>query len=126
MEAVLVTETLVSVYHTARGYMQEVFCVNIPVLTTASMLIHTCRVPTVPALRESPRVAGRKRTWADRPQAVERRQLLINTYSTVPLPCCSVALRSRFQSDMVRARQGHDIVCVNQTQSRCVIQMGKT
>ena len=29
---------------------------------------------------------------------------LIHTYHAVPLPCCAVILRSRLQSDMVRAR----------------------
>ena len=52
--------------------------------------------------------------------------MLIYTYHAVPLPCCAVALRSRLQSGIVEARQGHGMVCVNQTRSPCVIQMGKT
>jgi hypothetical protein len=42
------------------------------------------------------------------------------------LPCCVVALRSRVQSGIVGARQGHGIACVNQARSHCVNQMGKT
>ena len=42
------------------------------------------------------------------------------------LPCCVVSLRTRFQNGMVGARQGHGMVCVNQTRSHCVNQMGKT
>jgi len=31
-----------------------------------------------------------------------------------PLPCCAVALRSRFQNGMVGARRGHGVACGNQ------------
>jgi len=68
-------------------------------------------------------VAGRSRVWVGRPQAVCRRPMLIHTYRAAPLPCC--ALRSRFQNGVVGARHEHDMVCVNQTRSHCVNQMGK-
>jgi len=42
------------------------------------------------------------------------------------LPCCAVALRSRFQNGVVGARQGRGMVCVNETRPHCVNQMGKT
>ena len=45
-------------------------------------------------------VAERIRTWADRPQTVSGRPMLIHT-------TCAVALRSRFQNGMVGARQVH-------------------
>ena len=32
--------------------------------------------------------AGRSRTWAGRPQSVERRPMIIHTFHAVPLPCC--------------------------------------
>jgi len=51
---------------------------------------------------------------------------LIHTYHVAPLPYCAVALRSRFQNGMVGARQGRDMVCVNQTRPHCVNQIGKT
>ena len=89
--------------------------------------------------RESPRVAGkirkasretprgsRKKTKPRQTSAVNRRPMLIHTNHAVPLPCCAVALRSHLQSGMVGARQEHGMVCVNQTRSHCVIQMGKT
>ena len=58
-------------------------------------------------------VAGRNRTWADRPPAVERRAMIVHTYTAVPMPCCAVALRSLLQSGMVGARQGHGVISVN-------------
>ena len=51
---------------------------------------------------------------------------LIHTYYAVPLPCCAVALRSRYQNGTVGAPQGRGVVCVNQTRLHCVNQMGKT
>jgi hypothetical protein len=42
------------------------------------------------------------------------------------MPCCAVALRSRFQNGMVVAWHGRDMACVNQTRPHCVNQMGKT
>ena len=41
-------------------------------------------------------VAGRSRTWAGRPQAVERHLIVIHIRYAVPLPCCVVAFKSRF------------------------------
>ena len=52
-------------------------------------------------------VAGRSRTWASRPQAVSRRQMLIHTYHAVLLPCCTVTLRNSFENGMVGSRQEH-------------------
>jgi hypothetical protein len=45
-----------------------------------------------------------------------------------PSPCRdpAMALRSRFQKGMFMAWQGNGIICVNQTRSLCVNQMGKT
>ena len=54
-------------------------------------------------------VAGRSRKRAGSPQAVFRRPMLIHTCHAVPMPCCAVALRSRFQNGMVGARHGHDM-----------------
>jgi len=71
-------------------------------------------------------VVRRTRTPAGRPLAVSRRPILIHTSHAAPLPCCAVALRSRFQNGMVGARHGHGMVFVNQTRSHCVNQMGKT
>jgi hypothetical protein len=89
-------------------------------------LIHTCRAVSLPSSDSAVSfvklrvVAGRNRTWPDRPQAAERRPTLIHTYHAVPLPSCAMALKSRFQSGVVRARQGLGMVCVNQKRSRCV------
>jgi hypothetical protein len=44
----------------------------------------------------------------------------------VPMPRCAVALRSRFQNDMVVAWHGRGMACVKQTRPDCVNQMGKT
>jgi hypothetical protein len=45
-----------------------------------------------------------------------------------PMPRCALALRSRFQNDMVVAWHGHGrgMACVNQTRPHCVNLMGKT
>ena len=45
-----------------------------------------------------------------------------------PLQCCAVALRSRFQNGMVRARQGFGMgmACVNKTRPHSVNQVGRT
>jgi hypothetical protein len=56
-------------------------------------------------------VAGRSRRRAGLPQAVSRRKMLIHTCHVIPcheapLPCCTVALKSRFQNGMVGAWQG--------------------
>jgi len=52
---------------------------------------------------------------------------LIHTYHAAPpLPCSAVALASLFQNGMVGARQGHGMICANQTWPHCVNQMGKT
>jgi hypothetical protein len=36
-----------------------------------------------------------------------------------PMPSCAVALRSRFQAGMPRARHGSGVSCVNQTEPHC-------
>jgi hypothetical protein len=51
-------------------------------------------------------VAGRSRTRAGRPHAVSGRPMLIHTYHAMPMPRCSVAMRSRFQKGMVVAWLG--------------------
>jgi len=74
-------------------------------------------------------VAGRSRTRAGRPNAVSRRPMLIHTCHAVPLPCCAVALRSRFQNGMVGARHGHGMGMARQVWIKhggTVNQMGKT
>jgi hypothetical protein len=38
------------------------------------------------------------------------------TYHVAPMPCCTVALRCRFQSGMVRVRQG---MCESNTVALC-------
>jgi hypothetical protein len=71
--------------------------------------------------------SGRKKPNLRRsPTGRQRRPILIHTYHSVPLPCRAVAVRSRLQSGMVEAQQGHGMVCVNEIRSHCVIQMGKT
>jgi hypothetical protein len=45
--------------------------------------------------------------------------MLIHTYHAMPMPCCAVALRSRFQNAVIMAG-------VNQTWPHCVNQMGMT
>jgi hypothetical protein len=67
---------------------------------------------------------GRNRTSAGRPHAVKRRPMVIHTYQAMHLPSFAVALRSLLKSGMVGARHGHGSICVNQTRSHCVIQMG--
>jgi hypothetical protein len=64
-------------------------------------------------------VAGRNRKRAGHP---------IQSYTchAMPIPRCTVALRSRFQNGMVVAWHGRGVACVNQTQPHCVNQMGKT
>jgi hypothetical protein len=57
---------------------------------------------------------------------VSGRPMLIHTRHAMPMPRYSVALRSRFQNDMVVALLRRGIACVNQTRPHCVIQMGKT
>jgi hypothetical protein len=52
-------------------------------------------------------VAGRSRTRAGRPHAVSGRSMLFHTYHAVPMPCCAVALRSRFHNGMVVALHGN-------------------
>src|SRR5215510_1029345 len=70
-------------------------------------------------------VAGRSRTRAGRPHAVSGRPMLIHTNHAMPMPRCAVALRNRFQNDMVVAWHGRGMACVNQTRPNCVNQMGK-
>jgi hypothetical protein len=41
------------------------------------------------------------------------------------MPRCAVALRSRFQKGMARARLGRGIACVNEIRPHCVNQLGK-
>jgi hypothetical protein len=47
---------------------------------------------------------------------------------TLPRPChdLAMALRSRFQKGIFVAWQVNDMVCVNQTPTHCVNQIGKT
>jgi hypothetical protein len=71
-------------------------------------------------------VAGRSRKRAGRPHAVSGRQMLIHTCRAMPMPRCTVALRSLFQYGMVVAWHRRGKACENQTQPRCVKQMGKT
>jgi hypothetical protein len=71
-------------------------------------------------------VAGRSRTRAGRPHAVSGRSMLIHTCHAMPMPRCTVVLRSRSKNDMVVARHVLGTVCVNQTRPHCVNKMGKT
>jgi hypothetical protein len=68
-------------------------------------------------------VAGRNRTWADRPPAAERRAMIVHTYSAVPMPCCAVALRSLLQSGMVGALQSHGMVSVNEPLTSLLLRL---
>jgi hypothetical protein len=52
-------------------------------------------------------------------------QMPLNAHAA-PKPRCAVALRSRFQNDMVVAWHGRGMACVNRTRPHCVNQMGKT
>jgi hypothetical protein len=52
--------------------------------------------------------------------------MLIHTCHTVPMPRCTVALRSRIQNGMVVAWHGRGMPCVSQTRPNCVNQLGKT
>jgi hypothetical protein len=70
-------------------------------------------------------VAGRSRTRAGRPHAVSGRPMLIHACHATRMPCCAVALRSRFQNGIVVAWHGRGMEYVNQTRSHCVNQMGK-
>jgi hypothetical protein len=47
-------------------------------------------------------------------------------YHTMPMPCCAVALRSRFHNGVVVEWHGRGMACVNQTRPHCVNKMGKT
>jgi hypothetical protein len=75
-------------------------------------------------------VAGISRTLAGRQHAVCARPMLIHTYHAVSMPSScrdpAMAFRVRFQKDIFVAWQGNGMVCVNQTRSHCVNQMGKT
>jgi hypothetical protein len=64
-------------------------------------------------------VVGRSRMWAGCPHAVPGRPMLIHTYHAVPMLCCAVALRGRFQNGIVVAWQGNGMACVNQTRPQC-------
>ena len=57
-------------------------------------LIHTCRVAgkIQTAIRETPHVSRKKANLG--------RSMLIHTYHAVPLPCCAMALTSRFQGGL--------------------------
>jgi len=65
-----------------------------------------------------------------RPPTARRETADVNSHipcaRAVPLPCCTVALKSRSQSGIVGARKGRDMACVNQMRSRFVNQMGTT
>jgi hypothetical protein len=71
-------------------------------------------------------VAGRSRMRAGRPHAVSGRPMLIHTCHAMPMPRCTVSLRSRFQNGMVVAWYGRGMACVNQTRPHCLNQMRKT
>jgi hypothetical protein len=73
-------------------------------------------------------VARRCRLWAGCPHAVSGRPIILHTCHAMPMPCCAMAVRSRFQNSMVVAwhRRGMGMACVNQTRPHCVNQMGKT
>jgi hypothetical protein len=71
-------------------------------------------------------VALRTRTRAAHPDAVSGRLMQIHTCHAMPMPCCAVAFRSRFQNDMVVVLHGRGMACVNQTRPHCANQMGKT
>ena len=93
----------------------------------APAVLRQCRV-----LRENPRVAGKIRTAnRETPRGSRKKPNLGGSFtgrretacvnSHIPFLAPAVALTSR------KAEwQGHGMVCVNQTRSRCVIQMGKT
>jgi hypothetical protein len=106
------------VYHTTLKANSQYPLVPLPCRANSHMQccapakLRKCRV-----VRESPRGSRKKPKLADRPQAVQ---------SSHAMPFCAMALRSRLQTGMVGARQGHGVVCVNQTRSRCVIPMGET
>jgi hypothetical protein len=59
-------------------------------------------------LRECPR-SSRKKPNLDRSPTGSREAADVNSHMPCrsALPCCAVALRSRFQSGLVGARQGH-------------------
>jgi hypothetical protein len=71
-------------------------------------------------------VAGSSRTRAGRPRVVSGRPMLIHTCHAMPMRCCAVVLRSRFQNGMVVAWHGRGMACANQTRPHYVDQMGKT
>jgi hypothetical protein len=71
-------------------------------------------------------VAGRSRSRAGHTHAVSGRPMLIHTCHATPMLRCAVALRGRFENDMVVAWHGRDMVYANKTRSYCVNQMGKT
>jgi hypothetical protein len=60
------------------------------------------------------------------PYAVSGRPMLIHTRHAMPMPCCAVALRNRFQDGMVVAWDGRGMSCDNQTRLHCANQTGKT
>jgi hypothetical protein len=89
---------------------------HIPCRSPAAVLPRPCRYPAI------------LRRRAGRPHAISGRPKLIHTYHAVPMPCCSVALRGRFQNGVFVAWQGNGMgmACVNQTRPHSVNQMGKT
>jgi hypothetical protein len=91
-------------------------CVYYAVRSESLRLIHTYHAVPLPRSDSAAPfvklrvVVGRTRTWPDGPQAVGK---TADVNSQIPCRASAVALRSRFQSDMVTARQGHGMVCVN-------------
>jgi hypothetical protein len=69
-------------------------------------------------------IPGRSRTWAGRPHAVSGRPMLIHTCNAMPMPHCTVALKSRFQNGMVVAWHGRGMACVIQTRPDCLNEIG--
>jgi hypothetical protein len=61
-------------------------------------------------------LAGRSRTREGRPRTVSGRPMLIRTCHSMPMARCAVALRSRLQNGMARARHG---MCESNTAALC-------
>jgi hypothetical protein len=81
-------------------------------------------------LRGSPRGSRRKPKAGRSPTC---RLWTVNVNPHMPrytqpalMPCCAVALRTRFQNGMVVAWYGCGVGCVNQKRPHCVNQMGMT
>jgi hypothetical protein len=79
-------------------------------------------------LRGNPRGSRKKPNAGRSPTCRLWSPMLIHTFHAhaTPMPHCAVALRSRFQNDMVLACHGSGMTCVNQTRPHRVNQIGKT